>query len=73
MASRPAPTFPVAACLVLLLAAPAAAAEDRRHWDWGQHHTSLAGEPARPLAEPTPPGHWDDHGAPVRFVRPTVP
>jgi hypothetical protein len=61
-------------CLVLMLAAlPAAAMEDRRHWDWGQHHTSLTGPPPRPVPAPSSPWqYWDENG-PVRIVVPAPP
>jgi hypothetical protein len=67
MACTTAPT-----CLAaLLFASPILASEreDRQHWDWGQHRTSLAYEEAVPdMAPPVRWDHWDDPSAPVRHA-----
>lgn len=70
MAHRIAPFGLAPFCIALTLAAaPAGAMDERHHWDWGQHHTSLAGDPPRPLPKPPPNWHrWDEHAAPVRVA-----
>lgn len=62
------------AAILVGLAGPALGqgegSEDRRHWDWGQHRTSLVAEDhAEPPAAPViTHDHWDYPGAPVRFA-----
>ncbi len=71
--TRPSPTTWLLALAAAILAAPAlaqgAAWQDRSQWDWGQHRTGFAMEPAAAPALPaTYRDDWDDPGAPVRVA-----